>query len=390
MVLAYIILVLIAIVVGYLFTFSLGSLFYRTPKFTRATKKNKIAIYIPAYKEDAVIVDSVKNVLKQQYHLLSHKKYDIIVVAQHLQNSTIQVLNTLDCIVVEYNVEQSTKVKALQYAIKEVDPTHLKYDIAIILDGDNHLKRGFLNKINDAYSAGHRVIQGHRTAKNLNTRFAYLDALAEEMNNSIFRKGFNFFKLSASIIGSGVAFDNRIFVERINASNAIAGFDKEIDNEIVSRQEFILYLNDAIVLDEKVQSQEVFEKQRTRWIEAQLSFAKRFTGPAIKSVITTGNVDFLMKAFQNLLPQRILLLGALFFIALITLLIDDKTIFIISLILAATYVLTLCIAIPRQLWSYQLLDALIKLPNAFWSMAKSWFKLKSSKKEFIHTPHGVK
>ncbi|MFV2016314.1 MAG: glycosyltransferase, partial [Candidatus Heimdallarchaeota archaeon] len=257
-----------------MFIFSIASLFYRTPKFEKAARINSIVIYIPAYKEDYVIINSVKNVLKQKYHLLNRKKFDIVVIAQHLQTKTLLQLNKLDCIVVEYNVEKSTKVKALQYAITKVDQY---YDVALILDADNHLEKDFLHKINNAYSVGYQVIQGHRTAKNFNTRFAFLDALSEEMNNSIFRKGFNFFNLSASIIGSGIAFSNKIFIERINASNAIAGFDKEIDNEIVSRQEFIIYLNDAIIFDEKVQNQQVFEKQRTRWIEAQISFAKRFT-----------------------------------------------------------------------------------------------------------------
>ena len=47
----------------------------------------------------------------------------------------------------------------------------------------------FLKKINAAFAHGYVAVQGHRTAKNMNTSWAILDAVSEEINNNIFRKG---------------------------------------------------------------------------------------------------------------------------------------------------------------------------------------------------------
>jgi cellulose synthase/poly-beta-1,6-N-acetylglucosamine synthase-like glycosyltransferase len=60
-----IIFALIAIAVIYVLIFSLGSLFYKDPKLKSTRQKNSFAIYIPAYKEDAVILSTVENVLFQ-------------------------------------------------------------------------------------------------------------------------------------------------------------------------------------------------------------------------------------------------------------------------------------------------------------------------------------
>jgi hypothetical protein len=50
------------------------------------------------------------------------------------------------------------------------------------------------------------AVQGHRTAKNTNNSWAILDAISEEINNNIFRKGHRVLGLSSAIIGSGMAF----------------------------------------------------------------------------------------------------------------------------------------------------------------------------------------
>jgi hypothetical protein len=43
--------------------------------------------------------------------------------------------------------------------------------------------------MNLVHNSGYKVVQGHRTAKNINTNTAYLDALSEESANSLIRLG---------------------------------------------------------------------------------------------------------------------------------------------------------------------------------------------------------
>ena len=364
----------------------MGSLFYKDPVLKTTRQHNTFAIYIPAYREDAVILSTVKNVLEQPDKFVDFS-YNVIVIAQHLKAETVKQLQAIDrCNVIEFNVENSTKVKALQAAIDKFNPNGENYTHSIILDADNHIERNFLHKINRACQTGFKAIQAHRKAKNKNTKFAYLDAISEEMNNSIFRKGFNVMGFSASIIGSGICVESRTFNDVIYKSKAIAGFDKEMENILSSQGVFIKYLDTAHLYDEKVETQEVFEKQRTRWTDAQIQMAKRFAWPGFVALIKDGNIDFFMKSSQNIMPPRIILLGLTAFFAVVTPFISLYwgELFIGLFLL---YGISLFAAIPNELRTKQLLYALLKVPNALFSMVKGFFKLGQSKKQFIHTPH---
>ena len=391
MLIVFIYIVLLALVLPVLVVtfFAIGGVLFRPAALQRVKPLNKIAVYFPAYKEDNVIVDSVRNVLQQRYHFLDRKMFDVIVIAQHLQASTLQQLAELDCKVVNYNVKQSTKVKALQHAIQLPTTRATDYDISMILDADNHLGADVLLQVNDALTAGNVVVQCHRTAKNVTTPFALLDALAEEINNTLFRKGNNFFHFSASLIGSGIAFNTKMFIDYINNARAIAGFDKEINIELLRAGHFITYLQTALVYDEKVPNQQIFEQQRTRWNDSQAIYSKKYIVDGYRALREDNNIDFFVNALQNLLPARLLLLAGCVFVVVVTALLGGK-VFAAALLLCALYVSALCISIPNHLWRWQLLYALLQLPNALISMLKSWLQLDKSKRQFLHTPHGTK
>jgi hypothetical protein len=65
----------------------------------------------------------------------------------------------------------------------------------------------FLERIAQDFDKGYTVIQGHRVAKNTNTSVAVLDAISEEINNHIFRKGHCAAGVSSALIGSAMALE---------------------------------------------------------------------------------------------------------------------------------------------------------------------------------------
>ena len=108
--------------------------------------------------------------------------------------------------------ENSSKAKALKEAMKRLPPD---YDSVIILDADNIMEKDFITRINNSINLGYKSIQAHRTAKNQNTPFAVLDTISEEINNQNFRKGHWIVGLSSALIGSGMAFDYKLFRDYI-------------------------------------------------------------------------------------------------------------------------------------------------------------------------------
>ena len=208
----------------------------------------------------------------------------------------------------EVSFLKSTKSKALNKAMLVLESV---YDIAVVLDADNVMAKDFLTKINNAFQQDVTAVQGHRTAKNVNNSWAILDAVSEEINNSIFRKGHRVLGLSSAIIGSGMAFKYDYFKNLMATVTAVGGFDKEIELKMLKEGKEILYLNDALVYDEKVQKSEVFGNQRRRWLSAQLHYFRKDILKATKALILKGNIDYFDKAIQFIQPPRILLLGAL-------------------------------------------------------------------------------
>ncbi len=85
-----IILVYLTISVLYLVVFSVASKFSRkdTNEMVSA-KENKIAVFIAAYKEDAIIVDTAKKALNQEY---AADKYEVVIIADSLQAKTLTEL----------------------------------------------------------------------------------------------------------------------------------------------------------------------------------------------------------------------------------------------------------------------------------------------------------
>ena len=365
----------------YIFIFAAASLIPYKSKPPRNNNQQRIAVMIPGYKEDTVIVDVANDALRQDY---PQELYDVIIIADSFQPETIGALKKLPVKVIEVSFEQSTKSKALNKTMSQL-PDDL-YDIGVVLDADNMMERDFLKRVNDSYNAGFIAIQGHRLAKNTNTSFAILDAVSEEINNSIFRKGHRRWGLSSSLIGSGMAFDYRFFKALMSTVKAVGGFDKEIELKMLKQGVKIEYLDKALVYDEKVQKEEVFVKQRRRWLSAQFHYAKYF-GDALKSFFIRGNIDYLDKAKQMLLPPRILLIGLLPICLLLSIFLNPLSFTIIWASLMAMLILTLLFAIPRKFYYVKTLGAILSIPKGIFLMFTSLFTTKGANKKFIHTEH---
>ena len=366
--------------------FSLISFTYSEKKFYRNNTDEylKIAVLLPAYREDAVILSSARHAVTHDYPA---DKFTIMVIADSLQDETVHRLRATGAEVLVVDFEQSTKVKSLQAALRKLDG----YDIAVILDADNVMKKGFLSLINQAYKNGYTCIQGRRTAKNTNTQFAFLDGISESVNNRIFRRGYNAAGLSAALIGSGMAFPFTVLRDHINSMNSVGGFDRELNLRLLNERRKIHYLESAVVFDEKVERPEVFANQRKRWLSSQFVYLRRFFAKGCRALVT-GNFAFFESAvLNNLLLPRILTLGILPIVSLLFFLVRNylhvwwgwPALFFLL------YIVALMIAVPREYFNKRLFAAVTRLPQAFFIMFLTLFKLRNANKRFIHTPHSV-
>lgn len=387
-ILQIILMIILGLATFYIFVFSFAGLFYRQKVYPNANQNRKFAVLIPGYKEDEVIIEVAREALLQEY---PSDCFDVIIIADSFQPGTLAKLKALPIKVIEVTFEKSTKSKALNKAMEQLDEN---YDIAVVLDADNLMAKDFLSKMNAAFEHDFIAIQGHRAAKNMNTSLAVLDAVSEEINNHIFRKGHRALGLSSAIIGSGMAFRYQFFKNLMATVTAVGGFDKEIELKMLKDGHKIEYLDDALVFDEKVQKAEVFSNQRRRWLSAQLHYFRKDFLNSLKDLLLKGNLDYFDKAIQFIQPPRILLLGAVLFFGAVFIaanwLADNQGVYLLGwLKLVVACLMAFLFSVPRTFYNFKTAKALASLPKGMLLMLGSLLKIKGANKQFIHTQHGT-
>jgi cellulose synthase/poly-beta-1,6-N-acetylglucosamine synthase-like glycosyltransferase len=224
-------------------------------------------------------------------------------------------------------------------------------------------------------------MQAHRTAKNIDTDTSILDAVSEEINNSIFRKGHVNLGLSSALIGSGMAFDYKWFKSNIHNLKS-TGEDKELELLLLRDRIFVEYLDYIDVYDEKTTKTKAFYNQRRRWLATQFYILRS----SIKyfPLAILNNWPLADKIIQWMLFPRILQLGLIGLFTILATIIDFSIAFkwwcLLSLLL-----ITLIISIPKELFNRRLLLALHRIPLLFILMFLNLFRLRGASKNFIHT-----
>ncbi|MBV7531998.1 glycosyltransferase family 2 protein [Chitinophaga sp. sic0106] len=382
-----------ALWVCYNLLFCMAATFSRKKKsdFAAPEKHLRFAILVPAYREDAIILSTV-----QHHEALRYPRgaYDIVIIADSLQPETLAALAATSAIVIPVSFEKSTKAKALNVAFASLQET---YDGAIISDADNLLDPDFLLKMNRAFLDGHQVIQARRVAKNIDSPFAILDTANEIIANHIYRKGSNALGLSSSVIGSGMVFNYRL-IKHIMAQIDATGEDKILQMMIAEKKVFretgipvqpILYMEHALVFDEKIDNPAAFAKQRKRWLAAQYSYLWQYRANGWDA-LRHGNFDYLnLFLCHNLMPPRMLLLAYLTIMPGLYLLLGSYLSLPISwwLILWALNACCLLLPIPRKFFARYFVQAILNLPRAIGIMLALLFRLKGAENTFIHTSH---
>lgn len=349
--------------------------------FEANSHQNRFLVMVPAYKEDAVIIESTRKNMAMRYQY--HKDlFDYMVVADGLQQATISTLKKLGAQVVEVDFKKSTKVKSLCAGLARAKG---HYDGVVILDADNVARTNFLRKANDYLNAGYVMVQGQRTAANAQTVMACLDGFSEAANNAMLCKGANRLGLSSKLCGSAMVCSYPLFQRIANQLQAIGGFDKEMELLLTQEQCFIKYAEDLVVEDQKVASFENYQRQRGRWLESQYSFLKKSFQPACEGLFN-GNIDYFHKALQLALPPRALAPLALMLLAILGFWLSTPVLLIALggfMANLTSYLITIPSG-PLFKHSWGIMKA---LPALFWSTCKALTWMKRSRTEFLHTQH---
>jgi cellulose synthase/poly-beta-1,6-N-acetylglucosamine synthase-like glycosyltransferase len=283
------------------------------------------------------------------------------------------------------------KAKSIIYAIRNFRRDH---DYIAVFDADNLAHPKFLEEINRYANAGHLCIQGQRTAKNLDSTFAALDSMGEHYKNYVERQVPYLLGGSAVISGSGMATEAGLYKAYLASPEIERGKemwkkmmqeDKILQNFILREGKKIAYARNAIVYDEKVDSGQAVETQRSRWLFSYFQNIPNSVGFLLHGLFTFNWNRFYFGFVTSALPMFIQV-GIAAVLALLGLMIHPFW----SLVLVGA----ICIFGLNVLWTLRLdeapkpvWDAVVQVPSFVLRQFGGLLKMGNPNKNFKHTEH---
>lgn len=262
---------IIQILIGYnlvlpLFIFLVYLLIPKQKNRTVATEIADYAIIVTAYEQTQTLGPVVASILQ-----LNYSNYLIYIVAD---NCDISNLHFNDERVVLLRPEEvlSSNTRSHFYAIHRFKRPHNRITI---VDSDNLVEPDYLKELDVYFNKGFSAVQGVRSAKNMDTVYACLDAARDIYYH--FYDGKILFEAgsSATLAGSGMAFTTSLYRECLEHLDIKgAGFDKILQKEILVRGYRIAFAEKAVLYDEKTSRSDQLVKQRARWINTWFKYFK--------------------------------------------------------------------------------------------------------------------
>ena len=348
-------------------------------------KKYDFGNIITAYKNADIAKPLIQSLLRQ-----THENHIIYLVAD---NCVIDGWDVFDDRLVVLNPQppMNLKVKSIIHAVENFKRDH---EFIAIYDADNLAHPKFLEEINIYANNGFTSIQGQRTAKNLDSMYACTDALGEFYKNYVERYVPYLIGSSAVISGSGMAVESELYKSYLYGKEITAGKelwkkmlqeDKILQNHLLFRNEKISYAWDAIVYDEKVDSGEQVETQRSRWLYSYFQNLPNSSGLVAKGLFTFSWNRLLFGLVTIAPPMFIMifLAGILFLAGLYFSIPMSALLFVGGCVFVGNIFLSLYLSkVPKPIWK-----AVANTPNFIFNQLTGLFKMGNPNKNFKASEH---
>lgn len=254
---------------------------FKKQKHLTNSKKNKLAILLPARNESKIIENLLISIKNQTYptelfdvHVIVADKNDktIDLTKEYLSNSYIHIIEN-----------QTRKAEALDGAIKEIIDANLVYDDYIIIDADSILTPNFLEEMNNALSTGADIIIPRKRIKNWESNnkknrniWCNCSSLTWPSVDTMGNKGKSKRNYTLALCGQGMLINAKIL-------NGLNGYpfrslveDYEISIECMRNGYTQFYYEYAEIYAEEPISHKEYNKRRVRWLQGFADVTKKY------------------------------------------------------------------------------------------------------------------
>ena len=275
----------------------------------------------------------------------------------------------------------NSKIDSIAIAMQQIEDP---YSVVIILDADNLLHPAYLEVMNNYFQKGYRVVQSDFKAKNTETPIALMDAVGDLYNFFVDREMRMELGFSSAIWGAGIAFERKLY-DGISYLDNLGGFDKKLQIHLASAVEKIAFAREAVLYDEKIVDATALQRQRTRWISAQMKYMRQNLDFFLRALV---KLDFnrIYFGFANIRPPLFMTIGtAILFMFMDILWRPWMSLYWFACLLIFVFGFILIVRLKTREMRYK--HALQGLPQFLISQVLASLQLGKAKKSFMKTKH---
>ncbi|MGQ7853182.1 glycosyltransferase [Pedobacter sp. WC2501] len=338
-------------------------------------------IILTAYEQVDFVADAVRSLLDMDY-----VNFRIYVVADNCKPSEALIFTDDRIEVLFPESILASNTASHFYAIEHFTRQH---ETILIMDSDNLAHPQLINELNRYFELGFRAVQGLRSAKNLETTIACLDAARDIYYH--FYDGRVIFDLgsSATLAGSGMAFDSQLYVSMLKDIDIKgAGFDKVLQARLIASGERIAFAQHAIVYDQKTSAPKQLISQRSRWITTWFKYFK-FGFSILYQGIAHTNLNQFIFGTVLLRPPLFIFLSLAVLLMVISIF-TSQVLAIVILFSLIIYVISFLIPVLSKTTDKKIRKALVFIPKFMFYQFVSLARSIVSDKSNVATRHSLK
>ena len=235
-------------------------------KVGNSGQQHDFGVIITAYRNSAIAKPLVQSLLQQ-----THERHIVYLVADECADVDFDISDER-FVLLRPDPALRLKAKSIIHAMDNFRRLHT---YTVVMDADNLAHPKFLEEVNKYANSGHLCIQGQRTAKNMDTSISAADSLGEIYKNYVERYAPYLIGGSSVISGSGMATETQLYRAYLESPEIEQGKhqwkkmlqeDKILQNFLLRRNDRIVYAWDAVIYDEKVETADAVQTQRSRWL----------------------------------------------------------------------------------------------------------------------------
>ena len=236
-------------------------------KYKKSDVQHSFGICVAARNEDKVITGLLESINQQNY---DKSKIKVFVCAHNCTDNTALICQeyTKNCNfeinVFEHNCsDEKTKGFALRYLFNKIKENNLDQNLDgyFVFDADNVLKADYIEKMNDAFSEGNKIITSFRNSKNLSQNWISFSYAIHWLRTCLLEhRGTTLFNLSCRIQGTGFLFAKELVKDGWNWTSLTE--DRAFCTDAVIKDYKVCYCEEAEFFDEQPYTLKVALRQR--------------------------------------------------------------------------------------------------------------------------------